>query len=299
MPGAVLVTGASSQLGIFLLPRLVAAGLDVTALSRRAPAAGIRLSESLIWIPPDGTGCTPAAADFLISCGPLGLACERVEGMPSLRRVVAFSSSSVLSKQSSGNASEQEQMTEMKDQEDGLRRLCRERSVPLLLLRPTMIYGCGLDNNVSFLAATARRLGFIPVAGRATGLRQPVHADDLAALAVAAIVSGNPVNLAGEICGGSTLTYRDMASRIAGAVSEKCRVISVPLWLMMPTITILSRFRPWRSLNAEMVRRQSMDLVFDDSAVREALNCDPRPFEPTPEDFEVPGCARALQLQPS
>ena len=30
----VLVTGASSQLGVFLLPRLAAEGMDVTALSR-------------------------------------------------------------------------------------------------------------------------------------------------------------------------------------------------------------------------------------------------------------------------
>ena len=36
-PSAV-VTGASSQIGVFLLPLLVEAGFEVTAVSRAAPA---------------------------------------------------------------------------------------------------------------------------------------------------------------------------------------------------------------------------------------------------------------------
>jgi nucleoside-diphosphate-sugar epimerase len=296
MPRTVLVTGASSQLGIFLLPRLEAAGYGVIALSRRAPPTPFQVTESVTWIHPDSGIDTLAAPECLVSCGPLELACELIGGVPSLRRVVAFSSSSVLSKQSSSNPAEKELMAEMSDQEDRLQRLCRKRDLPLLLLRPTMIYGCGQDRNVSLLAALAERTGFIPVAGRAAGLRQPVHADDLAELAVTAIVSENPVNLVSEVGGGSTLTYRDMASLIARSVTEKSRLISLPPGLMFLAVSALSRLGPWRGLNAEMVRRQSTDLVFDDSALREALSYDPRPFEPTSVDFKVPEYARGLQL---
>ena len=35
---SVVVTGASSQIGVFLLPLLAEAGFDVTAVSRVAPA---------------------------------------------------------------------------------------------------------------------------------------------------------------------------------------------------------------------------------------------------------------------
>ena len=296
MPETVLVTGASSQLGVFLLPRLEAAGFGVVALSRRAPSTAFQLTEAVTWIRSGSSILEYTAPDSLVSCGPLELACELIGWLPPLRRVVAFSSSSVLSKQSSANPVEKELMAEMRGQEDRLLRLCRERDLPLLLLRPTMIYGCGRDRNISLLAALARRTGIIPVAGKAAGLRQPVHADDLAELATAAIGSEIPVNLVSEVCGGSTLTYRDMASRTAGAVSEKSRLLSLPPGLMMLAVPLLSRVGPWRGLNAEMVRRQSMDLVFDDSALRKALGYDPRPFKPTPEDFEVPAYARALQL---
>ena len=148
MPRTVLVTGASSQLGVFLLPRLEAAGCRVIALSRRAPKLAFQVTKAVTWIHPAGRIDELAAPDSLVSCGPLELTCELTGGLPSLRRVVAFSSSSVLSKQSSSNPAEKELMAEMREQEDRLQQLCRKRDVPLLLLRPTMIYGCGQDRNV-------------------------------------------------------------------------------------------------------------------------------------------------------
>jgi hypothetical protein len=41
-------------------------------------------------------------------------------------------------------------------------------------------------------------------------------------------------------------------------------------------------------VNPEMVRRQGIDLVFDDSSAREVLGWNPRPFDPTPADFHLP-----------
>jgi nucleoside-diphosphate-sugar epimerase len=65
--------------------------------------------------------------------------------------------------------------------------MCALRQLVLTLLRPTLIYGCGLDQNISRLARIIRLCRCMLVAGQARGLRQPVHADDLAALAVAAL----------------------------------------------------------------------------------------------------------------
>ena len=95
--------------------------------------------------------------------------------------MVAFSSSSVLSKADSNDRSERRLMRSLAAGEEALVAACSERGISLLLLRPTMIYGCGMDRNVSRLAAMARRHGVIPLAGAASGLRQPVHAEDLAA----------------------------------------------------------------------------------------------------------------------
>lgn len=304
---SVCVTGASSQLGIFLLPRLRAAGYRIVAISRNAPRRPEAVNGDVVWAHPerlttggreDGLVGPPT---FFVSCGPLDVAREVISRQRSLRRVVAFSSSSVLSKMGSADRGERGAMAVMAQQEADLAGICSQRELPLLLLRPTLIYGCGRDRNVSLLARLARRFGVIPLAGKAAGRRQPVHADDLAELALRALGTRQPVNMTSAACGGSTISYRELAKLVAAAMPGKIRMVTLPAGLMAAAVRLLALFPQWRGLSAEMVRRQSRDLVFDDSALRQALDWSPRPFAPTAADFEVPEYARALQfnLHPS
>lgn len=301
MESPVLVSGASSQLGVFLLPRLRAAGFRVLALSRQASAEPLETADGVFWIHPNAALGDDTAARFqsvpdLVSAGPLNQAISLVRAHPGLRRVVAFSTSSVSSKAGSDDPGERRQVARIAQQEAGLSRICRERGVALLLLRPTLIYGCGLDRNVSLLARFGNRFGFIPLAGKAQGLRQPVHADDLAELAERALTAATAPDFSSAACGGGTLTYRAMTEKVAASCSRKVRVIKLPRWMMKGAVRALSLLPSWRGLNQEMVARQSRNLVFDDSELRESLAWDPRPFEPAPSDFEIPEEAGKLQL---
>ena len=301
MERTVWVSGASSQLGVFLLPRLRDAGFRVLALSRRAPRSPVAVADHVSWVRPEEAALAGLAAaqgepEFLVSCGPLDLARRMLDAAPNLRRVVAFSSSSVVSKADSADAEEGARMAGMARAEAALTEACAQRGLPLLLLRPTLIYGCGLDRNVSLLAAFARRFGLIPLAGKAGGLRQPVHADDLAELALRALTSAAPLDRVSPACGGSTLSYREMAQRIADTLPRRARLLTLPAGLLAALLPLASRLGGWKGLNAEMARRQNRDLVFDDSALRQALAWSPRPFAPTAADFEVPPYARSLQL---
>jgi nucleoside-diphosphate-sugar epimerase len=298
------VAGASSQLGVFLLPRLHAAGFRVLALSRAAPLRPLEVAPGVTWMKTgflaDGERRDQVVRqpppDHLVSCAPLELALRLVLRHPGLQRVVAFSSSSVLSKVDSADRTERRRMAAMAADEDALVAACGERGIPLLLVRPTLIYGCGMDQNVSRLAGLARRRGVIPLAGPAVGLRQPVHADDLADLAVRALQASPPLDTVSPACGGSTLTYREMAERIADVAPRRVRLLHLPQGLMVTLIRARALLPGSAGINAEMARRQNRDLVFDDSALRRALAWNPRPFEPTPADFEVAEQARALQL---
>jgi nucleoside-diphosphate-sugar epimerase len=300
----VCVTGASSQLGVFLLPRLRDSGFRVLALGRQAPQKPLEVDERVTWMRTsflaDGERRDQVVRhpppDLLVSCGPLELALRLVLRYPGLQRIIAFSSSSVVSKSESADRAERRRMAAMVADEDALAAACAERGIPLLLLRPTMIYGCGMDRNVSLLAGLARRYGVIPLARPACGLRQPVHADDLADLAIRALRARPPLGLASPVCGGTTLTYRDMAQRIAAALARRTRLLHLPEGLMVVLVRALSLLPGAPGINTEMVRRQNRDLVFDDSALRQALGWEPRPFEPTSADFAVPAEARTLQL---
>jgi nucleoside-diphosphate-sugar epimerase len=300
MTATVIVTGASSQLGVFLLPRLAASGFRVVALSRQAPREPLARGADVCWLHPDAdlvAGFEQAGGNselFLVSCGPLALAARLLGEQRDIVRVVAFSTSSLLTKGDSEVREEQQAMRDLAADETQLRNACGSAGVPLLLLRPTLIYGCGLDRNISLLARFGSRFGFIPVAGAAAGLRQPVHADDLAALAVAALQASPAFAGQGEVCGGSTLSYREMARRTAAACSRRARVVSLPAGLLAVLVQLGAAFRA--NLNAGMVRRQAVDMVFDDGWLREGLNYRPRPFEPSASDFELPADAALLQL---
>lgn len=289
MRGRVLMLGASSQVGIFAVPRLCAQGLEVIAVSRRGQPAWYPRLDGVQWLDAEQFNeATPEGIGLLVSAGPIRLAVNAVRSLPSLRRAVVFSTSSVSGKAASRDRGEQELMQHIVEMEADLRQACATQGAALALLRPTLVYGCGMDRNVSRLARWIARFGFVPVAGAAAGLRQPVHAADLAAVAVAAITHPEDLCLDTPLCGGSTLSFRAMVERIFGAMDRPARIVSLPPFLFMFLLRVARVLPELRGLTPEMARRQAVDLVFDDRAARTALGYDPRPFEPAPEDFELP-----------
>lgn len=284
-----LLPGASGQIGVFAIPLLVAAGIRVLALSRHGKPHAYPEFDDVEWLAPGSlTKAQSASVRYLLSCGPLGLASTLLEHCTEARRVVVFSTSSIYTKLNSENQRERQQMELILAEEAGLKRYCSDRGKALTLFRPTLVYGCGLDRNISLLARWIDRFGFLPIAGEARGLRQPVHCQDLAAAAVAAVKRDTPLEIESPLCGGSTLSFHDMAVRIFNALGGKPRLVSMPRGLLALLVSAGRIFPGFRGANPEMVRRQEQDLVFDDRSLRKTLDFETRPFRPSREDFEMP-----------
>lgn len=295
--GTVVVLGASGQIGVFVIPRLVSAGFRVIAVSRKPRPAWYPEFASVQWITPRSfLSGTITEADMLVSAGPIRLAAEVVGLCPQLKRAVFFSTSSVFSKLESHDRREKRHMQEILMEEAALSRDCESRGITLSLYRPTLIYGCGLDGNVSWLARWIGKFGFMPVAGDARGLRQPVHADDLARAAVTTLTAESASSLDVPLCGGSTLSFREMVEKIFAGLGKPVRIITVPRNLLVAA-SYLGRLVPGlRNIRPEMVRREGVDLVFDDSTARNTLSYKPRAFEPGPGEFSLPSPSRLRDL---
>lgn len=286
--GAILVVGASGQVGRFLLPRLAARGYTVDALSRNPRPDGMPELEGVRWVIPSVARHRVPLYTGLVSAGPLGLALEYAQAMPSVRTLAVTSSSSVLSKDKSPDAAERLQIEGLRQAEEGFRALARKRRLPLVILRPTLVYGCGLDRNLTRYATFIRRFGFLPVSSRAGGLRQPVHADDVAQALVASLAPRERRELISPLCGTDTIDYRGMVRRIFTAQGRTPRLLELPPALLVAALKTASMLRLAGDANPEMIRRQATNLVFDDGLARSELNVRPRRFRPGPEAFRPP-----------
>ncbi|AIF47120.1 SDR family oxidoreductase [Dyella japonica] len=268
----IVVFGASSQIGHFLLPRLRARGAPVTALSRklRPAQAGVQ------WLQGELPGAIPAVEQpsAVISFGPLKpfgewLASAR---LPASTRVIATSSMSAESKQASEVAAERALSQMLRDGEATVAAACDAHDLPWTIFRPTIIYGAGIDKSLTPIAQRASRLHVFPLpAGR--GLRQPVHADDIAAAVVAALDQPEAAGRILPLGGGERLTAGEMFARVRRSLATPTLPVPIPAALLRLARHAVPRLRgPLTRLEA--------DLIADNSELQRLLGVSPRPFRP-------------------
>ena len=154
-----------------------------------------------------------------------------------------------------------------------------------MILRPTLIYGLGRDRNICEIARFIRRFGFFPLFGKANGLRQPIHAKDVANACLAALDAPAAANRAYNIAGGETLTYRDMVGRVFAALGRRPFVLTVPLRGFRLAATMLRSLPRYRQWSASMAERMNQDLVFEQIEPMRDLSFYPRGFDLTAEDL--------------
>lgn len=288
------VLGAASLVGESLLPVLAGAGWRVVAYSRRmVDRAGDgrvlwrRLAgESASPVPPAGED---GAIPFWICLAPLWVLPDYLPLIEAAgaRRIVVLSSTSRFTKVGSGDTAEQANAAQLIADEARVQAWAASRGIEWVILRPTLIYGHGRDKNITEIARLVRRFGFFPLLGKATGLRQPVHADDVANACAAALQSAAASNHAYNLSGGETLPYREMVGRIFAAMNRRPRLVTVPLSVFRLAIACLRWLPRYRQWSAAMAERMNLDMVFDPADAARDLNFSPRRFRLSSDDIST------------
>ena len=192
------------------------------------------------------------------------------------RRLVALSSTSRFTKRDSAAASERAVAARLAAAEDQVLDWTRTRGIAATILRPTMVYDGIHDQNVARIARFIRRFGCYPVAGAAVGLRQPVHADDVATACESALQCDG-LREAYELSGGETLAYREMIGRIFAWLERPPRLVTLPLPLVRAAGPLV-RLLPGLESLPTMAARMNEDLVFDHGAAARDFGFHPRAF---------------------
>ena len=276
------VLGANSLVGGCLLPLLREAGWRVGAFSRQTVESGAGVAWRRLPLT-EGVENIP----HWISVAPIWVLPDYLAMIEAsgARRLVTLSSTSQFRKVGSGDTADIAIAAKLIDGEARVQAWAESCGVEWVILRPTLIYGLGRDKNISEITRLIRLFRFFPVLGRAQGLRQPIHAEDVAAACVSALEAPDAANRAYNISGGDTLTYREMVARVFHALSRRPRLLAVPLWvfrLVLAVLRLLPRYRQW---SPAMVERMNLDFVFDHTNATRDLKFIPRPFQLTPEDL--------------
>jgi len=282
------VLGATSFVGKSLLPLLSSAGCRVNAFSRQPVQHG---DANINWFQlPDSAPASLAdeaqAISSWVSVAPIWVLPDYLPWLNNMgaRRVVTLSSTSRFTKTDSSDISEQALAQRIVECEQQFVDWAQAHDVEWIILRPTLIYGLGLDKNVCEIARFIRRFSFFPVFGKAEGLRQPVHVQDVAQACVAAL-SGPISNRAYNISGGETLAYREMVARVFKTLRRTPRLLSVPLPAFRVAVTLLRLLPRYRNWSSAMAERMNNDLVFDHTEAEKDLGFAPRRFELPPTDL--------------
>ena len=283
----VIVTGASSQIGCFLLPLLVDAGFRVIALSRRAVSDHeMAQIKNVCWLQADiqdtyALGTLPSAK-YLIHLAPLSILPPQIETFAriGIKRIIAFSSSSRHSKAESPIAAERAYAKRLDAAEQSLKYVSESCGIRWTIFRPTLIYGRDMDRNITLIRRLIRAIGVFPLLGNASGLRQPVHASDLAAACLSALDNPRSLDKAYDLSGGETLSYRAMVERIFESVNHQPRFVTIPVAMFGAAINVLAMIPRYRDFNIAMAQRMNEDLVYEHTEAASDFGYLPSRFTP-------------------
>jgi nucleoside-diphosphate-sugar epimerase len=274
-----IVLGGSGIVGGHIVAQLLLAGerpLAVSRLARSGPRnvrwiQGDLARPETLQLPPISTVYCTAHSLLLANALPYLANAE-------LRRVVLFTSTSIVTKLNSDIVSERDGLRRLAEGEQQVIETCERMGIGWTVLRPTMIYDEGRDANVSRLARLIERFGFMPLAGKGAGLRQPVHAEDLAIGALRAASSDAARNKIYALPGPDTIPYREMAGRVFDGLHRPRRIVSAPPVLWRAAFALAKPFFP--NANVAMGNRMAKDMVFDASAAIADFGWNPRAFRP-------------------
>ncbi len=107
------------------------------------------------------------------------------------------------------------------------------------ILRPTVLFGED-DILVNNIAWALRRFPCFGVFGDGAYRLQPIHVDDLAALAVEQALATSNTTI--DAIGPETFTFRELVTAIGKAIGKRRRLVGIPPWLGYAASRVIGAF---------------------------------------------------------
>ncbi len=277
----VVVLGAGSFVAPVLIKELLKQNHFVIAISRQPDPKSLFLKhQKYQQLPLQALISKDLVADSLVSLMPLW---EAAPLMPKLKlkqlsKAVFLSSSSVTTKKNASSAKDRQLAQKLLKAEDTLERFFQASELAVIFLRPTMLFGYGKDQNLSFILSNLKRWPVMPLLGQAEGLRQPLHTDDLVeGIVLALAAEGEKGRI--ELGGATRLTYQELVRSLALAAKLTYRPVHLPRWVLVIILFFITKLAKYKFLDIAMFDRMNENLMVDNTLAQQSLGFEPQTFQ--------------------
>ena len=167
----------------------------------------------------------------------------------------------------------------VKDRKLNSENLIINSGLDYTILRPSMIYGSGDDNNFSKMIEFIKKRGFFVTFGSGNNLIQPVYIKDVAGAIASSVDNKKTYNKIYNIAGREPVKYNRMLEIVQSKLKRRFNVIRVPLGAAVFLVTIYAAIFKNPSLTPDQIERMGVDKTY---SYQEAA----RDFDFSPINFE-------------
>ncbi len=277
----IVILGGRSLVAPYLIKRIADLGLGADVVSRGNVdlpegfrSFSLEHGQTVDWKAPENA--------IVVSLLPLGVLTANLNRFHKCQSIIALGSTSRFSKAASDDLFERAIAENLELAENILKPWCKRRGILYTILRPTLIYDGINDQNISRIARVILRSGFFPLALPGHGLRQPIHADDVAKAIMNAMGNARVYNKCLNIAGGQILPYRKMVEAIFQSLGRKPRILPLPAPMLRSLFRIAAKTGLLKEskFGFNVFHRMNEDLVYDSDEGMRLLDYSPRPFAP-------------------
>lgn len=148
-----------------------------------------------------------------------------------------------------------------------------------IIMRPTMLYGIDKDKNVLKLIKIMDKFHVFPVIGEGSGMKQPVHVDDVADAVISAMYKENLTKKSYNLPGKSPIEYNDMLKEIRKNLNKPILIFHIPIWFAKFGFSVYKKINPSTIVNIAMVNRVNKSFTFDYEDAKRDFGYSPMNFE--------------------
>ena len=282
MTDKIVITGAAGLIGQNLIPRLKTRGYrDIVGIDKHKANVAIlrRLHPDVTVIEADlakddGWQSAVADADVMVfshaQIGGLDAAAFTANNVTATQRVldavrakrphVVHLSSSVV--ESAAN----DWYVQSKDAQE---KLVVESGLPVVVLRPTLMFGWFDRKHVGWLARFMQKVPVFPVPGDGKYLRQPLYAGDFCNIIVSCIeqrIAGKTYNVSGQ----EKIDYIDLMRAVKEAAGARSTIVRIPyraFWVLLYVYGLFDGDPPFTTRQLEALVTPDVFEVIDWPAI--------------------------------